>query len=151
MWGFAFLAGGLVIAFLIVRSLPSRRPAGLGLKDGKLRPCPDTPNCVCSLDSSPQHAIDPIKFEGDGSEQWQRLVSAIESDARARVVTKTDNYLHAEFTTPLFQFVDDLELHLDREHKVINVRSASRIGRSDLGVNRVRVARLIEQADLRGR
>ncbi|MCA9046172.1 MAG: DUF1499 domain-containing protein, partial [Planctomycetaceae bacterium] len=80
----------------------------------------------------------------------QRLHAAINSHARAKLVTQTNNYSHAEFTTPLFQFVDDLELHLDRQHNTIHIRSASRTGHSDLGVNRARVARLLKQADIGG-
>ncbi|MCB9949905.1 MAG: DUF1499 domain-containing protein [Planctomycetaceae bacterium] len=150
MWGLVIFIAVLFVAFLVVRGLPSQRPESLGLLDGTLRSCPDKPNCVCSVDSRPEHTIDPIKFAGDGSEQWQRLVAAIKSDARAKVVTQTNNYLHAEFTTPLFQFVDDLELHLDRQHNTIHIRSASRTGHSDLGVNRARVARLLKQADIGG-
>ena len=150
MWNFAILSGFLILAFLAFRKWPSRRPENLGLKDGTLHPCPDKPNCVCSLDLKPQHAIDPIRFDGDGRDQWRRLVSAIELDAQARIVTASDTYLHAEFTTPLFQFVDDLELHLDRQHNTIHIRSASRTGHSDLGVNRARVARLLKQAGIGG-
>jgi uncharacterized protein (DUF1499 family) len=118
----------------------ARRPAGLGARDGKLSPCPGTPNCVCSQDTpSPRHAIDPLTFDDGPDEAWERLKGILTAWPRTRIVTDGDSYLHAECASQVFRFVDDVECVLDRNAKVIHIRSASRAGRSDLGINRRRV------------
>jgi len=119
-------------------SLLARRAVGLGVRDGRLAPCPGTPNCVCSQDED-RHAVEPLHFDGPPEEAWGRLKEVLASLPRTRVVSSADGYLHAECTSRLFRFVDDLECLLDPEAKVIHVRSASRAGRSDFGVNRRRV------------
>jgi uncharacterized protein (DUF1499 family) len=124
---------------MVLFSLSARRPTNLGVRDGRLAPCPDTPNCVCSQDEAPTHAVEPLRFRGDADAAWARLTSAVREMPRTAVLRATDDYLHAECASLVFRFVDDLEFRLDRDAKVIHVRSASRVGRSDLGVNRRRV------------
>lgn len=119
-------------------SLLARRPAGLGLLDGRLTPCPGTPNCVCSQDAGVRH-IAPLSFDDPADEAWLRLKAVVGQLPRTRIVAATEGYLRAECTSRVFRFVDDVEFLLDREAGVIHVRSASRAGRSDLGVNRRRV------------
>ncbi len=126
---------------MVAFSLTARRPDNLGVHDGRLAPCPGTPNCVCSQEDG-VFAIQPISFEGDPDLAWQRLRTVLAAMPRTRIVKVNDSYLHAECTSLLFRFVDDLECLLDREAKLIHVRSASRAGRSDLGVNRARVEAL---------
>jgi len=111
-------------------------------KDGRLRPCPDKPNCVSSQSPHRSHRVDPIPFQGDPGEAMATVRAAVESMPGARVVTATDAWLHAEFTSRVFRFVDDLEALLDPDEGVIHVRSASRVGYSDLGANRRRVEAL---------
>jgi uncharacterized protein (DUF1499 family) len=118
-----------------------RRPGNLGVKDGRLAPCKRTPNCVSSQASphDAQHYIAPIH----GS--LQRARKAVEGMPRATVIDATETYLYAEFRSRLLRYVDDVELYFDGT--VIHVRSASRLGRRDFGVNRSRVEalrRLIE-------
>lgn len=122
----------------------SKKPSGLGVTDGRLAPCPRSPNCVSSqADPADRvHFVEPFRFAGDAAAAWERLVSMVSSQPRTNVTVRTDQYLHAEFTTPLLRFVDDIEFLLDAAAGVIRVRSASRIGRSDLGTNRRRVERL---------
>ena len=120
-------------------SLLARRPGNLGPKDDRLASCPSSPNCVCSQDADPGHAIEPLRFDDDPEKAWLRLQQAVSSLPRTRLETVRDDYLHAECTSLLFRFVDDLECLLDRKARVIHVRSASRAGHSDLGVNRARV------------
>jgi uncharacterized protein (DUF1499 family) len=137
------LIAGLAVAgwalTMAILSALARRPAGLGVRDGRLPPCPGKPNCVCSQDDRPRHAIEPLRFEGDPSEAWARLRQVVAGLPRTNVVTATDNYLHAECKTFVFRFTDDVEFLLDSDRKLIHVRSASRAGRSDFGVNRRRV------------
>ena len=121
-------------------SFSFRRPANLGVKDGHLVPCKRTPNCVCSQ-ADPQdreHYIAPIAFRGS----MQDLRCAIESMPRAIVLAVGGHYLYAEFRSRLMRYVDDVELYYDERAGLVHVRSASRLGRRDFGVNRKRVEAL---------
>lgn len=80
-----------------------------------------------------------IRFDGDATEAMRRLREVIEAIPRARIVSQDTHYLHAECTSRLFRFVDDVEFLIDDERKEIHFRSASRAGHSDLGVNRRRM------------
>jgi uncharacterized protein (DUF1499 family) len=126
------------VATMALLSLLSSRPTNLGVLDGKLAPCPATPNCVCSQ-AGDDHAIQPLRFEGEPDEAWQRLRRVLAGRPRTRVVHEEGDYLRVECTSRIFRFTDDVEFLLDREAGVIQFRSASRIGRSDLGVNRQRM------------
>jgi uncharacterized protein (DUF1499 family) len=120
----------------------AKKPDGLGARDGRLAPCPDSPNCVSSQAEDERHRIEPIRFDGDSDEAWKRLRERVAARPRTRIVTEADGYLHAECTSLIFRFVDDLECLLDRDARLIHVRSASRAGHSDFGVNRRRVEEL---------
>ncbi|MBE9171221.1 DUF1499 domain-containing protein [Pleurocapsales cyanobacterium LEGE 06147] len=111
-----------------------KRPNNLGVKDGKLAPCPGTPNCVNSQSDNPQSKIEPLP-----SVAIADLKKVIEGMEGAKIIEQTDNYLYAEFKTKLMGFVDDVEFYLDPNENVVHVRSASRLGKSDLGVNRKRI------------
>ncbi|MBX3443961.1 MAG: DUF1499 domain-containing protein [Planctomyces sp.] len=117
-----------------------------GLQNGQLKPCPASPNCVCSgkgaAISDPVHAIAPLNFQGTPAEAWERLAAVLQAYPRTKVVTRTETYLHAECSTPVLRFVDDVEFLLVPNRQLIQVRSASRIGYSDLGANRKRVDEL---------
>ncbi len=107
--------------------------------DGRLSPCPASPNCVCSQDDDVAHQIEPLRFVGTPRQAWQRLATVLTQLPRTRIVTNDSIYLHVEFTTPLLRFVDDVEFLLDETAAVIHVRSTSRVGHSDLGANRNRI------------
>jgi uncharacterized protein (DUF1499 family) len=111
-----------------------KRPDNLGVKDGKLTPCPGTPNCVNSQSDKPQSKIEPLP-----PVSIAELKKVIESMERTKIIEETNNYLYAEFKSKLMGYVDDVEFYLDEGANVIHVRSASRLGKSDLGVNRQRV------------
>ena len=104
---------------------------------GKLADCPKTPNCVCSQASSPARYIEPLHFTGPSAIAWDKLQQVIAAMPRATIRTRDERYMHAEFRSRVFRFVDDVEFLLDEG--IIHVRSASRVGLSDLGVNRARV------------
>jgi uncharacterized protein (DUF1499 family) len=132
----------LVIGWAVtmaVLSLTAKRPENLGVHEGKLAACPDSPNCVCSQAEDEEHAIAPIRFEGSADDAWRKLHDVVAGWPRTRIVQEDGNYLHAECASLLFRFVDDVEFLLDRDARVIQMRSASRVGRSDLGVNRKRM------------
>ncbi|WP_199292711.1 DUF1499 domain-containing protein [Microcoleus vaginatus] len=115
------------------------RPANIGIQSGKLAACPSSPNCVSSFSQDAEHKIEPLGYTSSQSEAMVKLQGAIESYGKTKIITATDNYLYAEFTSALMGFVDDVEFLVDDEAKVIHVRSASRLGESDMGVNRSRI------------
>jgi len=130
--------GVLIVLILIggaVRGWQSQTQPELGLIDGRLRICPDKPNCVSSQAGADDdiHTITPIP-----GTDWQTLQKAIGA-AGGYIVQDDGHYLHATFTSSLFRFVDDVEALRDDAEGVIHIRSASRVGYSDLGVNRKRV------------
>jgi uncharacterized protein (DUF1499 family) len=110
-----------------------------GLHDGKLSECPDSPNCVSSQTAKKDHAVDPLSYSGSYSEAKQTLLSIISSLPRTKIIADNDRYVHVTFTSRLMRFVDDVEFLFDETNKQIHVRSASRVGYSDMGVNRKRV------------
>ncbi len=120
-------------------SFPNSRPQNLGIKDGQFVKCPKTPNCVSSFSADDTHKIEPIKFTTTPEQAFTNLKNTIEALPRTQIVTESDHYLYAEFTSKLMGFVDDVEFYIDKAAGVIQVRSASRLGESDLGVNRQRI------------
>ena len=104
--------------------------------------CPSSPNCVSSRAPDDAHRVEPLAMAGDPAAAFERAVEAVRALPRTTVVTEEAGYLHAECRSRLFRFIDDLELELDADAGVIQVRSASRVGHSDLGVNRRRVEAL---------
>lgn len=115
------------------------RPNNLGVNNGKLAPCPNSPNCVSSQSSDVGHSIAPLTYSSTPEEAIAKLKSVIESLPRTKIITESNDYLYAEFKSALMGFVDDVEFYLDPKANVIQVRSASRLGQSDLGVNRKRI------------
>jgi len=109
-------------------------------------PCPHSPNCVSSSASDPRHRMAPLQFECSLSEAQSAVGDALEADG-GRIVVIEDDYVRAEFTSRLFGFVDDVELALDAAPNRIDFRSASRVGYSDLGVNRRRIRRLVNRLE----
>ena len=134
----------LMVALLACLSLAARRPAELGLLDGRLRPCPSSPTCGSSQAKDESRRVEPLRFDSSAGEAWRRLRQVVEGMERVEIITETGTYLHAEFTTPLFRFRDDVEFQLRPEASAIDLRSASRVGWYDLGVNRSRVQKLAE-------
>lgn len=105
----------------------------------RMSECPDSPNCVSSMSKKESHLIAPINFTGDPQKAMERLEKAILSVPRAEIEIKEPGYIKAVFTSAVFRFKDDLECLLDKDNSIINIRSASRLGYSDFGVNRARV------------
>jgi uncharacterized protein (DUF1499 family) len=95
----------------------------------------------------PRHAIDPLRYEGTAEKARERLIEAVSGMKRARMIVDEERYLRAEFTSAFFRFVDDVEFLLGSETKAIHVRSASRVGCSDFGVNRRRVEEIRSRFD----
>lgn len=128
-----------ILLYFVVLSLKSRKAPVLGLQQGRLLPCPASPNCVCSEQENTGAYVAPLPLQTNAG--WQQAHKAIRQ-LGGTIVSENDTYLHATFTTPLMRYVDDLELRLDTQQQHVHVRSASRVGRSDMGANRKRVERL---------
>jgi uncharacterized protein (DUF1499 family) len=105
----------------------------------RLKPCPATPNCVLSTATDATHRIAPFPFTGPASDALARAKAAALSFPRTRLAEEAPGYVRVTFKSAVFGFVDDLELEVDEKASVVHVRSASRVGRGDFGVNRRRV------------
>jgi len=114
------------------------RPHNLGLKNNLLLPCPKSPNCVLSQASDAKHKIKPIYYATSVEAAKERLNQVILSISDARIITQNEVYWHVEFTTRWLRFIDDVEFYFPESEALIHLRSASRSGYWDLGVNRKR-------------
>jgi len=115
---------------------------GSGAKANRLSPCPDSPNCVSSQSTDKAHFIDPLTYQDSPAEARQRLITILKSTKRVRLVKVDTDFIHAEFRSFIFRFVDDVTFYFSSEETIIHVRSASRTGYYDFGANRRRVERL---------
>ena len=135
----------VVLVNLILLTGCSGTMPKLGINNSELTPCPKTPNCVNSQAGAEKHYIQPINYAGTQQEAHDRLLQILESEKRTKILTVQENYIQVEFTSALFRFVDDVEFYFPEEQDdetVIHVRSASRVGYSDLGANRKRIERI---------
>lgn len=116
-----------------------RRPNDLGVKNGRLKAAPASPNAVSSQATGGYHQVAPLRYNGTAEPAMAALKSIIESTPRTSIVEERADYLYAEFTSMLIGYVDDVEFYFPPNEPVIHVRSASRLGYSDFGVNRKRI------------
>ncbi len=136
----------VLVAFGQLGLLRGRAPSDLGIKDGLLKRPSKTPNSVSS--QATLHAnhpqmdyaqIDPLVYAGDGEKALAKIALILGTMPRTTIVTQEADYLYAQCTTSILKFTDDVEFWLDRKAGVIQVRSASRLGRKDFNVNRARI------------
>ena len=120
--------------FILINGCSGTKPTSIG----QFINCPDKPNCISSKSSSSLHVSPPVKYQGTASKAKKNLLQVIKSMPRSKVSESNTNFLHVEFTSKIFRFVDDVEFYFVLP-KVIHFRSASRIGHSDMGVNRDRM------------
>lgn len=139
MTPFLGIAAVLIVAAMTALVLWSWRRPQLGVVNGRLRGCPPSPNCVCSQAADDAHRTESLSFTGDPEAALATLRDLVGRQPGAVLIGESQHYLRFEVTTPLLRFVDDLEFLVDTKEGVIHVRSASRVGRSDLGANRRRV------------
>ncbi|NJN73146.1 MAG: DUF1499 domain-containing protein [Limnothrix sp. RL_2_0] len=121
---------------------PGNTPTNLGVQDGHLSACPSSPNCVVSQGVDPDHTIEPLTYVGDRQVAYQALLQVLSIVPRTEVVTQTDDYIRTESSSRLMGFVDDAEFYFPSDEPVIQMRSASRLGESDLGVNQRRLEQI---------
>jgi len=121
----------------LLAACAGERPNNLGVRDERLSSCPSSPNCVSSQAFDERHRIAPLAFNGDPDTAFARLKQMLAQRSDTAIIENKPGYLRVELRTTLF--VDDGEFLLDRAGRVIHVRSASRLGYSDLGKNRSRM------------
>ncbi len=131
-----------IIPLVAMASCSGKRPGSTGIRNNRLSPCPDKPNCVSSYETGKRHGIKPLEYRDERSLAMERLAAVIRDFPRAQIITREENYIHAEFRSLVFRFVDDVEFVAPDDRKVIHLRSASRTGYSDLGVNRKRIEKI---------
>jgi len=131
----------ILTALIVLTGCAGSMPKNIGITDNQLTPCPDKPNCVNSFSHNKEHRITPLS-DAD-SDQWKKLIHVLNQQNNSKIIISEPNYIHATFTSKLMGFVDDVEFY--QKDNRIHVRSASRLGYSDLGANRDRIERLRNQ------
>ena len=121
---------------------PGAAPTNIGIEVDHLAPCPDSPNCVVSQGGDADHSIDPITYTGERQAARKALEEVLGVVPRTKIVEATDSYIHAESSSRLLGFVDDVEFYFPANESTIQLRSASRLGESDLGVNQRRLEQI---------
>ena len=141
------LSVALAVGFLVIRWVSSRAdpPHNPGVSNGQLAPCPDRPNCVATQSGEGDQRMDPIPLQQPAEDALQQLAAVVQSMPRSRIVTRESRYLHVEFRSLFMGYVDDVEFAIDEAEQVIHFRSASRVGYSDLGVNRRRTEEIVRR------
>ena len=129
----------MLTGLLLLSACAGGVPPGLGVRDGRLAACPTSPNCVASQEGDPDHRIEPLNYTGSRAAALERLAQVVAAQPRTRIVSRSDDYLHAESRSLVFRFVDDLEFYLPAAQPRIEMRSAARSGWFDFGVNRRRL------------
>lgn len=155
LWFLAIVVLAVLTGLLLagqIGLLSGSLPRELGVTEGRLRSPSLTPNSVSSqAELYPDHpqrryaAISPLSYTGDGEVAMKKLATLLQASKRTVVVTQRPDYIHAQSSSALLKFTDDLEFWLDKPNNVIQVRSASRLGRKDFGVNRARVEAIRDQ------
>lgn len=132
----------LIPVSLFVLGYKSKYGSAPGLIDSKLAPCPETPNCVCSEFDKDPHYIEPVALRGLEVNTAKATLKDIVLKMGGELAGESDDYIAARFSSKIFGFVDDLEVRIDAVAGIAHIRSAARVGQSDLGVNRKRVEKL---------
>ncbi len=140
---FALLIGASLTVIMAGCRPPQESPDSMS----RMAPCPESPNCVSTLAEDELHGIAPLTFDGSVDEARSRLLTIIQSMPRTNIVEDDGDYVHAEFTSRIFRFVDDVEFQINGDEGVIHFRSASRAGKGDLGANRKRMEEIRRSFD----
>jgi uncharacterized protein (DUF1499 family) len=142
-WLFALIVI-LIVGFFIYVKIGNKMPEDLGVTDGLLKSCPSLPNCVSTqaLPEDAVHYAEPIVYTGERKDTQLAIESYMLSKGNARIVSNSLGYIHFAVRSSLIGYIDDLEFYLPEGDSVVHVRSASRIGYSDFGVNRERVRQI---------
>ncbi len=133
----------LILAGMVLGSgCSAKPPAQKGERDGLLPPCPSSPNCVSSMGGKPGRTVSPLDYGGSRAQAMDDLLAVLAAMDGASVRKQQQDYLWAEFASKVFGFIDDVEFYLPPDQSLIHVRSASRVGYYDFGVNARRVEKI---------
>lgn len=139
-----FIVSIVMMLGLAMLSFNSGKRPKLGATEGKLVPCPTSPNCVSTQTDSQAHQLLPVSWSGGTEEAVARIKEIVGRDfSRARLIDEAPGYLRFEFRSLIFRFVDDVEFYIDEAAAEIHFRSASRVGHSDLGANKSRMQKIV--------
>ncbi|MCA0969739.1 DUF1499 domain-containing protein [Halobacillus litoralis] len=111
----------------------------IGVKDGRLAECPSSPNCVSTQAEDESKKMDPLVFSGDLTQSKKLVKEVLGEMERTSIEDDSQHYIHAIVKSKILRFKDDVEFYFDEQQKLIHYRSASRVGYSDMGVNRKRM------------
>jgi uncharacterized protein (DUF1499 family) len=117
----------------------TENPKRVGIIDGKFRTCPKSPKCVSTQSTDEKHKMKPIEYEGTLEDARSKIIGIINSLKRSKIITETNNYIHSEFRTKFWHFIDDVEFYFNDTDKIIHFRSSARFGYYDWGVNKKRM------------
>lgn len=141
MWWLALaIPAAFAIAILCWNAFAS--PAAKGVSDGRLGELPDSPNCVSTQTNDTEKRMEPIAVPADAADIIGEVEAILSQMAGVTIVEQSGDYLHAEFVSSICRFVDDVEFYVDENESLLHFRSASRVGYSDLGVNRERMQKI---------
>ena len=136
------VTGIILLVVFLAANKNSAAPSTLGVKEGALSPLPDSPNAVSSQTDQAAKRVDPLPYSGTLEETKTLVKKAAAEFGGAQILADGPDYLHMVFTVPIIPFKDDVEFFFSEKERVVHYRSASRVGYSDLGVNRKRYERL---------
>lgn len=136
----ALLGGWLILRWLVVMMSP--RPDNLGVQNGRLAECPASPNCVSSYAVDELHGMEAIPLAEDAAATQSHLLAVIQDQPRTRIISNEPGYLHVEFRSLGWGFIDDVEFYVDEAAGLLHFRSASRLGYGDAEVNRARMTHI---------
>lgn len=145
-----FVRVGMLLLAICWMGCGGRMPEALGVDKGSFVPCPDKPNCVSSFSSDAPHRIAALEIEGSTNAAWDGLQKLIRNTPRVEIVTVSKDYVHAVYTSAVMRYRDDVEFFLRRGEREIAIRSASRVGYRDMGVNRNRIEAIREALSEQG-
>ncbi len=134
--------GALILGTLVAAGCGGSMPDDLGARNARLIECPESPNCVSSFAEDEGHAIAALAIEGDAAAAWTALAEVVAATPGVEVVSQSDGYLHAVYTSDIMRYRDDVEFLADVASNEIEVRSASRVGYGDMDANRNRIEAL---------
>ncbi len=135
----------ILIAIVFLGGCATKQPMDIGVVNGIFSACPETPNCINSQAENEAQKIDGFLLNTKHPSSWKRLVDMVDKIPRSKITHQTGNYIHAEISSALWGFIDDLQLYLTASDNHVAIKSAARSGYTDFGVNRKRLENLRQQ------
>lgn len=136
-YNLCILLAALSVFFLMTSTVALGEPGQI------IQGCPSTPNCVSSSSyADDDHHVLPFRIQVPVVASWAALKKTLLAETGVSILEDSGTTIRAEVTSKVFRFVDDLEFRLEPEKRLIQVRSASRVGYWDFGVNRRRMEAL---------